>query len=458
MAASGALSFRARGAAALSGITPETLVLAAAFPVVFWHLKYQPSVIFEIGSTEVGVQLSDVAVLAVVAAGISAGRRLGFAPLARALLLWIALALLFTWILIEIALPAGSDGYPWQTHGVTAAKFLEYALLAPAVVLAVRRHADLLLLLAAVVAWSAAATFIGLLQFFGADLFVSGATGGRQLSFLGFHDFGALSAAALVVGMASIALPRLGLNHRIGRVAVVGGVLGVILSAPVTAVIGLGLAAIALAAIAFLRHEAAPRRLAAVGAILAVTAAGTAAMRADQLEEVLRFVGIETAQRTSEDVESYGHRTVLAWIGWQMFLDHPLVGVGWEASGDPGRFMRYVPAARREFPDVPRLAFPAPDRRYGVQNLYVQALADLGIVGLILLLSVFACAAWLALRARTALATIGVLWLAVAAGVWGALGIVAGIPLVALTWLGVGLASSGYREEDSAMAAKMPSR
>jgi O-Antigen ligase len=458
VAASGALSFRARGAAALSGITTETFVLAAAIPVVFWHLKYQPSLYFDLGSTEVGVQLSDVAVLGVVAAGISAGGRLGFAPLARGLPLWIAVGLLFTWILVEIALPAGSHGYPWQTHGVTAAKFLEYALLAPSVVLVVRRHADLLFLVGVVIAWSTAATFIGLLQFFGADLFVSGATGGRQLSFLGFHDFGALSAAALTVGMASIALPQLGLNTRLGGVAVVSGVLGVILSAPVTAVIGLGLAALALAAIALLRHQAAPRRLAAVGAILAVTAAGTTAMRADQLEEVLRFVGIETAQRADEEVESYGHRTVLAWIGWQMFLDHPIAGVGWEASGDPGRFMRYVPAARREFPDAPRLAFPAPDRRYGVQNLYVQALADLGIVGLILLLSVFACAAWLALRARTALATIGVLWLAVAAGVWGALGIVAGIPLVALTWLGVGLTSTGSRGEDSAMAAKMPSR
>jgi hypothetical protein len=181
-------------------------------------------------------------------------------------------------------------------------------------------------------------------------------------------------------------------------------------------------------------------------------------MRADQLEEVLRFVGIETAQPADEDVQSLGHRTVLAWIGWQMFLDHPFTGVGWEASGDPERFMRYVPAARRAFPDEPELAFPAPDRPYGVQNLYVQALADLGIVGLMLLLSVFACSAWLALRARTALATMGVLWVAVAAGVWGALGIVAGIPLVALTWLGAGLASTPRSEEDSAISAKMPSR
>jgi O-antigen ligase len=108
--------------------------------------------------------------------------------------------------------------------------------------------------------------------------------------------------------------------------------------------------------------------------------------------------------------------------------------------------MPYVPAARREFPNEPALAFPAPDRRYGVQNLYVQTLADLGAIGLFLLLAVFACVAWLALQARNAVATIGLLWAAVVAGVWAALGIVAGIPLDALTWAGFGLAVGKMRE------------
>jgi O-antigen ligase len=446
VAASEALSLRARGAAVLTGITPETLVLAAAIPIVFWHLRYQPSVHVHAGATNIGIQLSDLAVLAVVAAAVVAGRRYGFERLRAGRPLWIAMGLLFVWVAVEIALPAGSHGYPWQTHGVTAAKFFEYALLAPAVVLVVRRRADLQLLLGVVVAWSAVATFVGLLQFFGANIFVSGATGGRQLSFLGFHDFGALSAAALAVGMATIALPALGLNQLTGRIGAVSGALGVILSAPITAVIGLGIAAVALVGVAYLRREIAPRRLAAVAAILAVTAAGAVAMRGDQLDEVLRFVGIETERAPNEDVQSFAHRGVLAWIGWQMFLDHPVAGVGWEASGDPEQFMPYVPAARREFPNEPALAFPAPDRRYGVQNLYVQTLADLGAIGLILLLAVFACAAWLALRARNAVATIGLLWTAVVAGVWAALGIVAGIPLDALTWAGFGLAIGKMRD------------
>jgi O-Antigen ligase len=393
-----------------------------------------------------------------VAAGVGAGVRLGFAPIRRGRAIWIAAGLLFLWIAVDVVLPAGSHGYPWQTHGVTAAKFFEYALLAPAVVLLVRKHADLGLLVGVVVGWSVVATFVGLIQFFGANIFVSGATGGRQLSFLGFHDFGALSAAALAVGLTAIALPALGLDRTVGWAGVASGALGVVLSAPITAVIGLGLAALALVALALLRREWSLRRFAVVGVILAVTAGGAVAMRGDQLDEVLRFVGIETERDTSSNVESYAHRSVLAWIGWQMFLDHPIAGVGWEASGDPERFMPYVPAARREFPDEPELAFPAPDRRYGVQNLYVQVLSDLGIVGLLLLAAVFTAVVWTALRNRNAFAAIGLVWAAVVAGVWAALGIVAGIPLDALTWIAFGLVAIVATQDLPAASGKVPLR
>jgi O-antigen ligase len=437
---------RSRGAASLGGITPESLVLAVAIPLIFWHLRYQPKVHFGVGSTTIGIELSDVAVAAVVAAGLVAGRRLGFTPLRAARSLWAAGALLFVWIAIDIARPAGSNGYPWQTHAVTAAKFFEYALLAPAVALLIRRRADLLLVVSVLIAWSVIATVVGVAQFFGANIFVSGATGGRQLSFLGFHDFGALSAAALACGMVGIAFA---VRSRIAWVAAVSGALGVILSGSVAATIGLGLAAVALVAVAVLRGELFPRRLAAIAAILAVTAAGVAAMRANQLDSVLRLVGIETQKEPSKNVESYAHRAVLVWIGWQIFLDHPVAGAGWEASSDPATFMPYVPAARREYPDEPRLAFPSPERRYGVQNLYVQFLADLGLVGLLLLLAVFACAVRLALRGRAA---VGLLLTAVAAGVWIAQGIVAGIPLDALTWLGIGLTTEEFSRRSGKMA------
>jgi O-antigen ligase len=450
VAASVALSKRSRAAALVSGVTPESLVLAVAIPVVFLHLRYQPKVHFGVGSTTVGIELSDLAVAATVLAGVIAGRRLGFAPLRAGRSIWIAATLLFAWIAVSIARTAASAGYPWQTHLVTAAKFFEYALLAPAVMLVVRRRADLFLVVLTLIAWSVIATVVGIAQFGGADIFVSGATGGRQLSFLGFHDFGALSAAALACAAVGIALPRFGLRAWIAWTAAVSGAVGTILSGSVAAVIGLGVAGVALLALAFLRDEVFPRRLLAVAAVLAVTAAGVAAMRANQLDSVLHLVGIETQRAPSKNVESYAHRAVLVWIGWQIFRDHPLAGAGWEASNDPATYMPYVAAAQRKYPDEPPLAFPAPDRPYGVQNLYVQFLADLGIVGLALLVAVFVSAALVAFRA---LAPIGLLLTAVAAGAWIAQGIVAGIPLDALTWLGIGLVAKEYGRASVKMAA-----
>jgi O-antigen ligase len=437
---------RSRGAALLGGITPESLVLAVAIPIVFWHLRYQPKTHFGIGSTTIGIELSDLAVAAVVVAAVVAGRRLGFEPLRAAVSLWVAGALLFVWIGIGVIHGASSSGYPWQTHAVTAAKFFEYALLAPAVMLVVRRRADLLLVIGTLIAWSVLATAVGIAQFVGANIFVSGATGGRQLSFLGFHDFGALSAAALACGMVGIAFA---LWTRVAWVAAVSGAIGVILSGSVAAAIGLALAGVALLVLAVQRRQVFLRRLLAVAAVLAVTAAGVAAMRANELDSILHLVGIETQKEPSKNVESYAHRAVLVWIGWHIFLDHPLAGAGWEASGDPETFMPYVPEARRAYPDEPPLAFPSPDRAYGVQNLYVQLLADLGIVGFLLLLAVFAAAVRLALRHGAAF---GLLLTAVAAGVWIAQGIVAGIPLDALTWLGIGLTTEDFTRRLGKMA------
>ena len=61
--------------------------------------------------------------------------------------------------------------------------------------------------------------------------------------------------------------------------------------------------------------------------------------------------------------------------------------MGWQRSERVDVFEPYLEDAH-ERPNVVALAFPAPGREWGVQNLYIQMLADAGVVGLLLLLAV----------------------------------------------------------------------
>jgi O-Antigen ligase len=441
VAATGTVSLRERATTALADVGTEALVLAAAIPILFIHVRYQPKFHLRLGSTAVGVELSDFAVLAVVVAAATAGVRHGFARLRRGAALWVAAGLYFAWIVIEVVIPHGTAGYPTAKHAVTAAKLVEYALLAPSVVLVVRSRVELRLVLAVVAAWSVLASAVGVIQFFGANIFVSGATGGRQLSFLGFHDFASLSAAALVLGAATFALPRLELDRRVGWCAAAAGCVGVILSAAIAAVIGIAAASAVILVLAFARREVVVRGIAIAGIATAIALLGAVAMRGKDLGQ---YFGLKKETHPRTNVESYAHRTVLAYIGYRIWREHPVAGVGFEASNDPSRYLRYVPAAKRRYPHEPALAFPTANRVYGVQNFYVQHLADLGVVGLLLLAAVFA--ATLAAGARSFVgtgATIGVLWTLVVGGLWIAQGIVAGLPLDALTWIAFGLAARG---------------
>jgi O-antigen ligase len=424
-------------------------VLAAAIPILFLHVQYQPGFAVGIGSTTINAYLSDFAVLAVVVAALAEGLRRGFAPLATGRWLWLALALFVVWIFAEVVLGhLHAAGYASRTHGVTATKFAEYALLAPAVPLLLRRGRDLLLPLWSVALWSAAATVVGIAQFFGADILFAGPAGRRQASFLGDSDFAALSAAAILVGIVALALPRARVARLPAVLATTAGALGMILAGAVASLLGLLTALAALALVVVARREIVPRRLAAVAAIAGVVAGGVVAIRGNDLGAFARFVDTSGSNRaTPTRIQTYAHRTLLAWIGWQIWKDHPLLGVGWEGSAEPANFGPYLPAAHRRFHEAPQ-AFPsaAPNRRYGVQNAWIEALADLGVAGLALWTAVFATAAWLAGRAAVLLGTAPALYallaVAVVAWLWAGQGFVAGIPLDALTWLALGLTAT----------------
>jgi hypothetical protein len=438
VAVSETLAFRAR-TVARSGSGPGPFVLALSIPFLFLHIKYQPGVRVPLSTTHLGIELSDVAVLAVAAVALYEGVRAGFAPLRPALPLWVATAGLVVWIFVR------SDSL---THLVTATKFSEYALLAFSAPLILRRRGDWELVAAAVVAWSVAATFFALLQFFGLDIADAWAAGRRQPSFLGHSDFAALSALSLGIGFAAVLLA----NRRIGWAAVATGALGVILSGATAGLIGVGAGIVALLYAIARRRKLVLRDFAVTGSVLAIVAVGVLFLRAGDFENFLRFIHLKGKETQTANIETYSHHTLLAYIGYRIWRDHPIAGAGWQGSTEPRVVDPELPAAHREFPDVAPLAFPTREHEWGVQNAYIQAAADLGLIGLVLWLAPFALGLVLALRANAPPGAVAAFAILGAMGIWGAQGLVAGIPQDAVTWLALGLAATAAAQRSRTVA------
>ncbi len=436
----------------LRGLSPGGVVLAATLPIVFLHVDYQPSVSIPLAGVSPTFKLSDAMVLLTALAALAAAVRGGRRHLRHGAAVWATGILLLAWIVAATFYPLlSSRAYAWKTHLVTAAEFCEYALLAPAVPLLLRRRADALLALGTLVAWTVVADVVGVLQWSGWNILGGWGRGYRQPSFLGTHDFASLAAMTLGVGVVALLWQVRERRLRAGAwAAVVAGVVGFVLGGATAGIVGLVPAAVVAAAIAAKRHLLGRRTLAVAVAAVALASLGVVGLRAGDFGQFFRFLGVQRAQSsTTTNIQTYSQRTLLAYIGARIWLHHPIVGVGWEGSSEVSAFGPELPAAHSRFPHVSALAFPSTQHPYGVQILYVQVLADLGVVGFVLLVALFAAA--LAVAVRTALrgppraafvATLGLFWLVLALGLWTAVGLVAGLPLDALTWLAFGAAAT----------------
>jgi len=436
------------------------LLVAAAVPFLFMHERFQPEYDLELGSTTADIRLSDVALLVVVASAAVSAARNGISRLSPARAIWISGAALLAWLAFEVLRPVSMDDARFDDHLVSFLKLGEYALLAPAVPLLVRRAEDLTIVLGAIVLWCTVASGVALVQFFGLDIFDARSAGWRYPSFLGRHDLAALAALATSLAVARVVVGRKRTPAAaLFAIALVAGVLGMVLAGSVTAAAGLAVGGAAVSLAARGRYTPSLRQLLALAAVVAVVAGGVTAIRSEALDDFLQFVGIRDDQQAL-GVESYSQRTVLAYIGLRIFKDDPILGVGWQRSSRPDVFEPYVDDARRRFPDVDSLAFPAAGREWGVQNLYIQMLADVGAIGLVLLLALGTGGLVLAWRTAAhatnpwaAGAGLAVLCAFLTlAGEWASLGIVPGIPLQAATCLLLGLAAAGAAtvEEETA--------
>ena len=379
--------------------------------------------------------------------------RLGFGPLRRALPIVVAAAI-FLALVLAATLYGSAIGqeYGFARHLVTALQFGEYALLGLAAPLVLRRAEDLVPLLATLMVWSVAASGAAVLQFLGLiDEERGRQPGQREPSFLGYHDLAALSGATLAVGLAAIALGCPRRRDRIlAAVAGVAGAVGLVLSGALAGFVGIVAAGAMVAALARRRGTLTFARAVALVAVISVVGVGLLALRIANVNAFLRFVGISPARDTETfGGESYVQRLVLGYVGMRIFLDHPVLGAGWQATSEEETYGPYLSDARRRYPDARPEMFPSPEHPWGVQNAYIQAAAELGAVGLLAFLGLFATGFLVAGRAAARAppvaalaAALPLLWLLVAMGVWLGLGLVAGIPLAGLLWLALGLAAA----------------
>jgi O-antigen ligase len=414
-------------------------------------IQFQPSVT----RGDATVRLVDLALLGVVAAALASLRE-DVHRLDGSRWLWITAAAFLAFVVAASIYPlAFDDRYDWTEHLVTAVRYGVYALLAPAVALLARDPRSLQRLWATVAVWGLAAAAVAIVQFAGLDVFDAWPAWIRQPSFAGIPELGTLGGAAIAVGLLGL-LSAGSMPEWVWVGGLVGGTLDVVLSSGVAAQIGVVAAAVAALVLVSRRVELDRRRVAAAVGVAVVCGLGVLALRVADFEQYARSIGLSTPDReTTDAVQTYAHRQLIYYIGYRVWLDHPVLGAGWQSFREEQVYSPFLDDARRRFPDQPALAFPSPEHPYGIDNAYIQVAAELGLVGLALLAALLAVALVLGVRrsvrappVRAQVALIGVLWLLVVMGTWVGQGLGAGSAFAALSWLAVGLVAAAGSPAD----------
>ena len=238
---------------------------------------------------------------------------------------------------------------------------------------------------------------------------------------------GAIVAGAVIAVIASIAIGGGSLDERsrgtlgpniLGLMCGFGMVIAAIGTVPARTSLRLG--AIALCLVGLLLAQSVASFVAvgfalALGAALYAAPADSprvgAAQRATRVALAVALAGLVVfgvVQQLRPEVTPGGegfragsgtHRAILATAGLEIFERNPIVGVGWRGSNDPEIIgsREIASEVRRRFPQSRAVFFPDVSPT-SVHNLYVQLLADLGLVGFFLFLGLAAVIGWRAVE------------------------------------------------------------
>ena len=354
----------------------SALATAAALPVLLLNTTHVPL----LGTAgDVEVRPTDLVIAAVlVISAVSAVRRRRL----KAALPWLWLAPFLAYLLLSAAMADGDGAL------VGGAKLLEWLLYGVAVTLSAQTRADLRILLEGV-GWSA--------LFFGAIGGVEALTHlGRADSLLGANALGLLGAVALALALGSRDLET---GRGLRLPLTVGGALCLIASASV----GAAVAALAVVlATGWLRARngwrPGVRTLALAATLAAVGLVAVAALRFEDIDAALGSSSQPPAESTArgETGGSFRQRLMYADFGVRIWLDEPFLGVGFLQSVEASSWLPHLPDVRADFPRLRGDYFPpAPGTpfkemetpTFGLHTVYLQVLAELGLLGFFLLLA-----------------------------------------------------------------------
>jgi hypothetical protein len=407
------------------------MLLLAATAVGLVRAISQPCLNIHLGGSTAAVVPSDLLFLLCAIALVTRDGRQIVAAANQQPVLVAASAAFATWLLVTAA-------FNGTTALISAVKLVEPAVLGVGALIVLDGEDALGAVVDLILAVTVVADLVGLY-----DYIAHG--GGRVDAFLGTHDLAALATLPLLVVIAGLFAPSRW-SRRVQWVAGVAGWLGLALTVALASLIGLYLGVIVVLLLAWRHRRLSLRPVAATLAIVAAVTVTTLSLRHNDLGFIYKFAGKKEASQGQFE-SSWSQRLIYTYVGGRIFLDHPLVGTGWWGEVPPSAFARYVPAARRRFPDNPPRYFPPVNKPLIPQQAYDQVLYELGLVGAVFLLATFIAAGRAAAggAARSAEARaldfVPALWFAALLGALAGEALFGGSPLMTLLWLTLGIAA-----------------
>ena len=162
-------------------------------------------------------------------------------------------------------------------------------------------------------------------------------------------------------------------QRRAGGIGVLLGLLMLLVSKSASAILAAGAGA---SLLLFLnrRPRMARKQLIVAAVILAVGLAAVVGLRWYDVVGLFEVSG-----------GSFTQRLIVGYSAWLIFLEHPLLGVGWQTSWAPGVIGDPAVSAqvRQRLGELPQVLLPEQSPT-SVHNLYLQVLAELGLVGAVL--------------------------------------------------------------------------